>query len=254
LSATEICSNPDEKYAERIERLFYTHSDEKPQVTALIDQVLGTRRFGSFLDVGCGPGDISRPFVNRSDNSTLLEVMPAYEQALLKNFPHARVVIESIDKFTLSSYDAILFSHNLYYHPEERWFPLCKRLFESLNPSGSLFVIMNLDRGDWWKILDRFYDANRASIEFTYIPFSNFIKRLEKLGPSRWTNYSYTVRFPDLEVLVEFMGEQALQIRDREVLQKLRKDFVDLAHTFAREGNTYRLNFEATLGEINFHP
>jgi len=240
----------DNSYAERVDTLFYSKSDEKFTVRALLDEVFGNKKFGNSLDIGPGAGHISEPLYRRSKHLTLVEKLPKFEPILRTQFEDAEVIIKSINDVTLPpKFDAILFSHVLYYQPEQEWMNLTQRLFDSLVKDGELIVALNSDAGDWWQIVHTFWDKLREHISFHYIPLTQFRKELSKLGHLHIYPYRYQMWIEPADWNY-FVGKQLLEIEDDAVLRANEAAIAALANNFKTVDGNIVLDFKAELIRI----
>jgi SAM-dependent methyltransferase len=242
----------DNSYADRMEGLFYSKSDEKFTVRALLDDILENRKFNHALDVGPGPGHISEPIARRSRQVTMIELLPEYEEILRKRFDNAKVQIGSIKDIELTpQYDLILFSHVLYYHPDADWLPLTTKLYDALLPGGELILALNSDSGDWWKIVHHYWDRLRPHITFNYIPLSTFKKDLSALGHLHIYPYRYQMWTDPGATWNVFVGKQMLEITDDRVLAENEADFSALSGQFKQIDGSIVLDFRAEIIRIH---
>jgi SAM-dependent methyltransferase len=238
----------DNSFANRVEGLFYSKSDEKFTVRGLLEDLFQDRKFGCTLDVGPGPGHITEPLARRSKRITMVEKLPQFEALLRKQFENADVIVNCIAEAPLEEkYDVILFSHVLYYHEESRWLELTAKLHSMLAPGGELLIILNCDSGDWWKIVHPFWDEIRSNIGFHYIPISQFKRDLTSLGPVQSVHYRYQVWIDPGETWCNFVGKQMLEVKDEALLCRLEPRFRALADNFKLIDNSIVLDFR---GEI----
>jgi Trans-aconitate methyltransferase len=221
----------DLEYAARIERLFYSHTDEKRIVAKLLDTVLGRRRHANGLDVGPGPGHITHLLSKRVSRLTLVEINHCYEDTLRSRYPTADLFIGSIcdHKLDANSQDLILFSHVLYYIPESHWLSLSTRLYDALTPGGRLVIVVNDDRGDWWDILERFREPLGKYYSFSYQRPSRLCDELGAMTRIEVHRYPYHVVLPSLAAGIEFVGRQMLQIDNDEEFNRYHPAFKQVA-------------------------
>ncbi len=242
----------EDSYTDRIEALFYSKSDEKFVVRQELGEILGHKRFGKVLDVGPGQGHITEPLAARTDDLTLVEIRADYGEQLRKQFEKARIIIDSIDNVDLpQGFDLILLSHNLYYHRAEEWFPLCKRLHDALAPGGELFIIVNPDAGNWWEIINHFWDRLRPHINFDYIPISRFRKELAKLGPVRSHSYRYQLWVDPGSSFADFVGREMLEINDDQVMKQYEADFAEMEQRFRHVDGSAVLDFHGEIIRVS---
>ncbi len=238
----------DNSSADRVEEVFYSRSDEKFTLRALLDEILGDRKFNKALDVGPGAGHISETLARRTRELTMVELSPRYQDILRSQFENARIITASIAEVPLKSeFELILFSHNLYYHPEDQWLSLCRRLFDLLVPGGELIIIMNSDQGDWWKIVGSYWEKLRESISFHYIPLSQFKKELSCLAPLKVHPYRFHLWIEPGETWIKFVGRQILELSDESVLLDNEQNFLAMDKSFRHVDGKIELDFRAEI-------
>jgi protein-L-isoaspartate O-methyltransferase len=241
----------DNSYANRVEGLFYSKSDEKFTVRALLDEMLGDRRFSSALDVGPGPGHISEPLARRSKHLTMVEKLPQFEELLKRQFENADVIINCINDAQLDKpFDLILCSHVLYYQPESVWLELTTKLHSMLNEGGELLLILNSDSGDWWRMVHQFWDELRPHIGFHYIPLSQFKKGLAAIGSVQTVPYRYQVWIDPGATWCNFVARQMLELKDEQVIADYRERFTALSGNFKQIDTSIVLDFRAEILRI----
>jgi SAM-dependent methyltransferase len=233
--------------ANRFEGVFYSKSDEKFTVRALLDEIFGERKFQYTLDVGPGPGHVSEPLARRSKQITMVEKLAQYEPLLNKRFENARVIIQPIADTELDEkFDVILFSHVLYYHPEASWLELTAKLYEMLAAGGELIIVCNADYGDWWKIVGEFWDELRPHIGFHYVPLSTFRKQCATLGPVKTHPYRYQM-WVEPDAWSEFISKQMLELVDDDVIGRYEQRFAQLKKSFKQIDGSYVLDMRCEI-------
>lgn len=238
----------DTTYAQRISDLLYSKTDEKVIAADLLRKIFKDRKFKHLLDVGAGPGEIVKPLAELSEHLTMVEILPEYKEILLNKYPHADIVIDSIENISLKTeFDLIFISHVLYYFPENEWLGVVKKLYDALLPDGNLVITMMRDSGDWWRIVNNYWRQLRKYIRFDYIPLSKFKKILSKIGPMKTYTFSFKVAFDSEETLIDCIGQETLQINNREVLKKYHDDFAKFASNFQRIKNKVILNSDCEI-------
>lgn len=241
----------DNTYVNRIEGLFYSKSDEKFTVRALLDEIFGERTFGSALDIGPGAGYISEPLARRSKHLKMVEKQAKFEETLRAQFPAADVSIGSFTEVPLQGpYDVILLSHVLYYHPENTWISLLQRLHKLLAPGGELIVALNSDTGDWWKIVNLYWGELRPHLSFNYIPLTQARKEFAEIGSLQVHPYRYQMWVEPGPTWSEFVGTQILELSDEALRRRYDDSFQDLAKTFKQIDGNIVLDFRAEIIRI----
>ena len=86
----------EESWANKVQGgVFYSKSDEKFTLRALLENIFADRQFERALDVGPGAGYISEPLANRTKQLTMIEKQPEYAEILRTKFANANIVIGS---------------------------------------------------------------------------------------------------------------------------------------------------------------
>ena len=195
------------KYVDRI-RSYYSRSDEKPKVQDLLRKVLKDKRFDSALDIGAGQGELTQVLAERVQKLSIVEIESDFVAQLRTRFPAADI-----------------FSHVLYYFPEVQWLDLCKSLLKQLKKCGTLAIIMNTDRGDWWQTIRHFRPKLLDHSAFYYKSWSKFEKELLKIARIQASfDYTYRVSFKSPEDLVDYVGFSCLAISDEATLARIRPE------------------------------
>lgn len=238
----------DDTFSQRIDELLYSKTDEKAIASKLLSKIFSGRKFAHALDVGAGPGEITKPLADISEKLTIIELLPEYREVLAGKFPKAKIITDSIDNVALKQeYDLIMFSQVLFYFPHEEWFGLVKKLHDALLPNGELVIVMLADSGDWWNIVDRFWKSLRQFIRFDYIPLSIFKKSLSKFGGLRSYPFVSQVFFDSGDAAIDCIGREILQIGDGNVLKKIRPEFTKIASGFKRRGDKTIIDYNSEI-------
>ncbi len=221
---------------------YYAQTDEKVIARGMLEKLLGDVKFSKALDVGAGAGEMTLPLYQRASALTLLEKRPEYEEKLSALFPGACVLIDSINEAQFSDrFDCILYSHGLYYQKD--WMAICNQLLNLLSPGGKLIVIMNVDSGDWWSLVSKY----SAIKEFSYTPFSQFKKELEKKLKMDSHPFSYSVGFGSADELISFIGETVLGISKAEVFMEHFESISFDARRFLQKYGSFKMKWDAEI-------
>jgi trans-aconitate methyltransferase len=236
----------DKAFADR--EVFYSKSDEKFTVRALLDELFGETQFERAMDVGPGEGHITEPLARRSKNLLLVEETAQYETILRQQFPHARVLIADYKTAPLSGpFDLIMLSHVLYYQPTDQWVPACKRLVDLLSDKGELLIMLNSDAGDWWKIMHHYSPALADHISFHYKPVTQFKRELGEVARVQSLSYRYQVWIEPGATWADFIGRQILELDDEAILRQYADDFAQFARQFKTVDNSVVMDFRSDL-------
>jgi SAM-dependent methyltransferase len=178
----------------------------------------------------------------------MVEKLPQFEELLRRQFENAQVIVSSIsDAQFEQKFDVILFSHVLYYMPEDQWVPLTRRLQSLLSEGGELLIILNCDSGDWWRIIHPFWDELRPHIGFHYVPLTQFKRELSALSNVQSVHYGYQVWIDPGPTWVNFVGKQMLELNDERLIAQNEQRFAEMAGQFKQVDGSIVLNFR---GEI----
>jgi SAM-dependent methyltransferase len=238
----------DTSYANRIDALFYSKSDEKFTVRALLDDIFGNRKFERALDVGPGLGHITEPLARRTKHLVLVEPMAEYEEALKQQFSNATVIVAPFGSARLTGkFDLILCSHVLYYQHTSTWLSFCQKLLELLSDDGELLIIMNSDVGDWWKIMHHYSATLGGQIGFHYEPMSQFKRELSAIASVHTLQYRYQVWIEPGATWADFIGRQILELRDEAVLKEHEQEFTQFAKQFKQVDGSVVMDFRSEI-------
>jgi SAM-dependent methyltransferase len=236
----------DPNYAARMQAV-YDRSDEKAILKRKLAQVLQGGRFGDALDVGPGPGEVTQVLHDHAERLSLIEITPTYESALRKRFPQAQLTIDSIDNVKLArKYDVILFSHALYYQPEDRWFQVCSRLHEALRPEGTLILVMNVDRGAYWELVQSCWKQDPDLKTFHLKAWSQFLRELAPLGKLESHSVMYAPEFSEAE-FDDYIGRGLLAVPDRAVYERNRAFIHEFCQRYRKPDGRYRMEIGCDL-------
>lgn len=241
----------DNSYANRMEGLFYSKSDEKFTVRALLDQIFANRSFERALDVGAGRGHITEPLARRTRQLVLVDRNPGCEEILKQQFPNAKIVVSEIDSAPLvGKFDVVLCSHFLYYQRTDTWVPFCERLLNLLSDSGELLIVLNSDSGDWWKIISHYSATLGNHVSFHYKPLSQFKRELNAFAQVQAHPYRFQVWIEPGEAWTRFIGKQILEIEDESLLEQHALDFAQFAKQFKQIDGSVVMEFRSEIVRI----
>ncbi len=131
-----------DNFAESMEKLYYSNSNEKTILTSLIHQILDKKTFNHGLDIGAGQGLITQPLADRCQQLTLIEPLIEHANLLKKKFIHSNVYPGLFQNFqTDALFDIILCAHMLYYLQPAELIPTLLRMVKLLTKNGMLLLI-----------------------------------------------------------------------------------------------------------------
>lgn len=111
---------------------------------------------GHVLDLGCGPGDSARRFLNAGFTVDAVDAVPAMVSRAKELGVAARqATFDAID--TLDTYDGVWANFSLLHAPRAEFPGHLARLHRALKPGGRLHIGMKLGRGEARDRLGRFY-------------------------------------------------------------------------------------------------
>jgi hypothetical protein len=134
----------------------------------------------------------------------------------------------------------------LYYQPVDRWLDIVKSLLSLLSDEGELYVVLNADSGDWWKIMQAFSPALSQHFSFHYIPLSNFKRDLSEIASVQAFPYRFQV-WIDPGAWTDFVGKQILEIPDEAVLREHAPQFAQFAKQFKQVDGQLVMDFRAEV-------
>lgn len=135
-------------------------------IDAIVDR-LGLPAGGRILEIGCGTGQITRPFAQRGYAILALELGPALAALAAENlrpYPRARVVPIAFEDWPVerAAFDAVISAQAFHWIDPELGLA---RAAEALAPQGGIALVWHLDRSEHTE----FYRANRPLYE-RYFP------------------------------------------------------------------------------------
>ncbi|HHA2288162.1 TPA: class I SAM-dependent methyltransferase [Enterobacter asburiae] len=241
----------DANYHNRIKGLFYSKTDEKNIQLSILEYLLDGRQYRHSLDIGCGDGTLSEPFSRRSSEITLVEILDSNKRELENKYPHADILNADFRDLTFTNYfDAIHFSHCIYYISECSWLPTIEKLIALLNKKGELYVVLNRDEGDWWDIVNKYFLPFREKCNMHYIPASEFSRQIKKRWFSEYYFYSSSVAFDSLKEMCDFISGVVLQIRDEKFIHSHQKSIEETAMNIANKNSGMRISVESMIIKI----
>ncbi len=111
---------------------------------------------GHVLDLGCGPGDSARRFLDAGFTVDAVDAVPAMvSRAKELGVPARQATFDQID--TLDTYDGIWANFSLLHAPRAEFPGHLARLHRALKPGGRLHIGMKLGTGEARDRLGRFY-------------------------------------------------------------------------------------------------
>lgn len=245
MSESELMTNS--QCAKRLQGLFYSKSDEKFTVRALLEEMFGEQKFERALDIGPGAGHISEPLARRTKNLVFVESDPNYAELLKQQFPSSKVIVSDFRDAELSgNFNLILLSHVLYYQPEETWLSSCQRLLDMLSERGELLVILNSDAGDWWKIIQQYQPKLGQHISFHYQPASAFRRELSAIASVQSQQYRFQIWIEPAS-WADFIGRQILELSDESMLADYASDFAQFAKQFKQIDGNIVMDFRSEV-------
>lgn len=206
---------------------YYKFSNEKAVLETILKRKLRSF-YSSILDVGAGNGDLARLCYERTDNLQLCEINPFYEDILKEKFPEAQVEMLDVNLLELKSYELVLFSQGLYYHPPKKWEKLISRLVDSLSSTGELVLVLNKSQGDWWEAIRSVWEVRPEILAFSYIPSEQFISNLSKNHKViEVETFIYNMNFPDTEARDHYLRKSCIPLSNSDATaEKLIEDYI----------------------------
>jgi 2-polyprenyl-3-methyl-5-hydroxy-6-metoxy-1,4-benzoquinol methylase len=105
----------------------------------------------SLLDVGAGPGTVTRRLASHFGSLTLLE--PNREQLGAFDLPGARLIHGTLESFqSPEKYDLVLCSHVLYHVPVSGWGGFLERLLSFVRPGGYCLLALGSAQGQNYEL------------------------------------------------------------------------------------------------------
>ena len=123
--------------------------------TEFLDAALAGLPAGPVLDVGCGPGQVSRYLLNHGRTAIGIDLAPGMLAAAARQVPSARLIAADLLALPLrpASCAGAVASYSLHHLPRGRLGAALAGLRDALRPGGVLVVITHGGDGEEW--LDR---------------------------------------------------------------------------------------------------
>lgn len=145
----QLQGNTDDKQYQLIESDFPLITDHIDNTSDWIKSEVGVKK-DSFLDIGAGPGFISKKLIDQFDYGFLLDTNPYYESAYLdlKKDYNLDYAIGSFQQTRFSQqFDIVLCLHVLYHIPRSLWGDIINKAYSLLKPGGKLLIAIADTKG-----------------------------------------------------------------------------------------------------------
>lgn len=238
----------DDKYAETFDHLFYSKTNEKEIVTNLLQKHFVNRSIGNALDIGAGPGTITRVLDQFAAKLTIIEANPAYKTTLSRQFPNSTLIVDMFDNVQLTKqFDVILMNQCLYYIQAEKWFTTCQKAFSACAIGGEIIIILNDHNAvDLARIFSRYAEL-RQHFQWHYMSIDDLECQLKSLGDMTILPYSYVVIYKDAQEFANGLLHAALDLDSKELIEKTRSDALAFAEQFRNPHGDYVINIDAKI-------
>ncbi len=227
-----LVSNFEESEYGGVEDVFINNTNHKDLlvrfVRSKIFPQLNSKK--TFLDIGAGPGKITKILATYFDSTTVIEPNPVYKSAYEK-FGFFAKIGNFQDEGLEKVFDFILCSHVLYHIARKDWAFFLKTIYRSLSPGGRGLVVLVAPRGDWHKL--RTSICSRYSSSFEAEKVLKKLKIFHKTFPVRSIFKSF--RYEDFRRVVTlftiddcFLPEKFLELSDekKQIIYKKIEDFI----------------------------
>jgi len=159
------------KHKERVRVLFQNflrYTDEKRVLTEEIIRITKPKKYWTFLDVGCGSGDITIPIAKKVTKTVAIDYDKDLLNSLLKksrNLKNIEVLHRDWNKIGfLGEFDLVMASHILLYPSfRGKWNKTIKKLLEHVKKNGYLVIIHYSGTGEYSRMLNKFWFKVRGT-------------------------------------------------------------------------------------------
>lgn len=146
----------DEEYKIALHALLNTSDYELFSEKTILSKITHQN---SFLDIGPGPGSLTKKIMPYFSETTIIEPNQVY----FDDFTGVKKFRGTLDEFTTEcKYDFILCSHMLYHIPPTEWENTIAKMVSLLNPGGKLAIVMEYPDSD--------LNSFREEFNPTYLP------------------------------------------------------------------------------------
>ncbi len=152
--------------------LFKRSSDEKKVVVDKLVSLLGSRRYGSLLDIGAGDGALTQQLMPYFDDVYAIDIVDSHLYLLRSVGISAERC--SFEKYNPNlTFDVILASHVIhrFKHREKE----IRRMIELAKTKGRIFIIYNSGEGDFADFTKELYEG-----ELRPVKTREMVKRLNR--------------------------------------------------------------------------
>jgi len=127
---------------------------------------------GRILEIGCGPGNATRPYACRGYDITAIELgkrLAALATQNLMRFPSVRVINSAFEEWPLEerAFDLAISAEAMHWIPPEVGYP---KVAAALNDQGSAAFYWNVEvdpQMDWSRAIDEFYQKLAPQVKLT---------------------------------------------------------------------------------------
>ncbi|MDQ7026591.1 MAG: class I SAM-dependent methyltransferase [Anaerolineae bacterium] len=201
-----------------------------------------------FIDVGAGRGNLAKPLSAHFKHTTIIEPNQHFYHEVLDWALHHRRNMSGVSgtwrHAQVDKADCILLSHVLYYVPRQTWMPFVAKAYDSLNPGGSIIIILNqlsngvtdlyhhfLEPNAWWEIASA-EGMQEALLEADY--------------PLQSVNFRSFIRADTAHEAHELIDFLLLGRATFDTPEKQQKR-VDYTETYLKHGGRYAINSNCSL-------
>jgi len=175
--------------------IHYGKTDEKETISRMLDSLLNGKQFENGIDIGAGNGSVTAPIHSRCRHLDILDIVKHYNDVLAFKFPDVNIINTDVLDYNFEKkYDIILFSHVLYYLPEEQWATITEKLYQQLNRNGLLILIhMKFDP------MHLLFEKISKHYGYHYMLFDDFKAQLSNLPKPEIYSYDMKTFFRPMD-------------------------------------------------------
>ena len=227
----------------RLFQKFLKYTNEKRILSKEIIKLMKPKRSWSFLDVGCGNGDITlhiAKIVSRTvaldDNKKLLNQFRR-KAKLLKKIKFLHRDWTKVD--FLGEFDLVVASHILLYPSfEHRWKSTIRKLLRHVKKGGKLLIIHHSKTGEYLKMLREFFFKIRKvhSSEYEQRDYKYVADMVKLMGYKPKTKVIETfIMIPSMKEVLELV-DWFFHKSFKEIKPSTQKELIEYFNSLKKDG------------------
>lgn len=164
-----------EEFARKL-AVYAMYSNEGELIAKTVLQRANPSPSMSFLDIGCGTGEITAMVGKHFGDVLAIDINPyCVRRTIERGVPAIHADWETVD-LRGRRFDVVLASHILYYFPRHKWEDVLRKMLNHLKPNGKLFIAVNSTGHQLAELLKRFGPHEDTTILSDHV--SAYLKKI----------------------------------------------------------------------------